>query len=73
MRISVTTRFVDREVLAKKPGDPDAADTPIGKKLTVTAARGAHLIALGFAEPIDGNPVEPTTATGPAGYGEAHG
>ncbi len=62
MQISVTTRFVDREVLAAKPHDPDAADTAIGTVLTVDDDRGAELIGIGFAVALAGDPVLPSDA-----------
>lgn len=59
MQVSVTTRFVDREVLAAKPHDPDAADTAIGTVLTVDDDRGAELIGIGFAVALAGDPIAP--------------
>lgn len=49
MRIRITTTFIDKQ--AKDPAD---AEIKAGKDITVTAERGAELIALGIAEPIDG-------------------
>lgn len=62
MQVSVTTRFVDREVLAAKPHDPDAADTAIGTVLTVDDNRGAELIGIGFALALADDPVLPNDA-----------
>jgi hypothetical protein len=58
MRIKITTAFTDLQ--AK---DPDDADVPVDKEITVTAERGAELIALGLAEPIgsDAATANPTT------------
>lgn len=54
MRIKILTAFTDLQ--AKDPAD---ADVPAGKEVTVTAERGAELVALGLAEPIDGTPADP--------------
>jgi hypothetical protein len=54
MRIKTINAFIDKQ--AKDPAD---ADVPAGKEMTVTAERGAELIELRLAEPIDGH-----TATG---------
>lgn len=56
MRIKITTAFTDKQ--AKDPAD---ADVPAGKEMTVTAERGAELVALGLAEPIDGHAAADTT------------
>ncbi|MEP9401860.1 hypothetical protein [Sphingomonas sp. VNH70] len=45
-------RFVDREALAANPDDPDAADTPAGTILTVSAGRALYLLDTGFGQPI---------------------
>ncbi|MFX4086167.1 hypothetical protein ACKU27_13800 [Sphingobium yanoikuyae] len=50
MRIRITTTFIDNQ--AKDPAD---AEIKAGKDITFTAERGAELIALGIAEPIDGD------------------
>ncbi|MCP4025932.1 MAG: hypothetical protein GY736_06440 [Sphingomonas sp.] len=57
MRIKITTAFTDLQ--AKDPAD---ADVPAGKEMTVTAERGAELVELGLAEPIDGTAADTTTA-----------
>lgn len=62
MRISVTTAFVDREALAKKPDDPDTATVPVGKTMNVTAERGRELIELGVAEEVGAADTPSTTA-----------
>lgn len=49
MRIKSTTAFTDKQAKA-----PEDADVPEGKEFTVTAERGAELIALGLAVAIDG-------------------
>ncbi|MHA0333663.1 hypothetical protein [Sphingomonas aquatilis] len=56
MRIRITTTFTDLQ--AKDPAD---AEIEAGKEITVTAERGAELVALGLAEPIDGQPAADTT------------
>ncbi|WP_230769532.1 hypothetical protein [Sphingomonas sp. Leaf4] len=52
MQIRTTARFVDRERLAANPADPNAADTPAGTTMTVTAVRALEIIDTGFALPI---------------------
>lgn len=41
-------------------GDAKDADVPADAKMNVTAERGAELIALGIAEPVEGDTAEPT-------------
>lgn len=55
MQIEITTAFVDRQAT-----NPEDADVPVGKKLTVTAERGAELIGLGLA--VDRSPPARTPA-----------
>lgn len=50
MWIEITTAFID-----KTARDPEDAEVPVGKKMNVTAERGAELIDLGLAEPVDGH------------------
>lgn len=68
MRISVTAAFVDREALAKKPDDPDAAHMPIGKSMNVTAERGAELIGHGLVEAVkvEAKPADPAEIDPPS-------
>lgn len=68
MRVTVTTPFVDREALAKKPDDPDAAHLPIGKGMTVTADRGAELIGHGLVEAVkvEAKPADPAETDPPS-------
>ncbi|KQN37008.1 hypothetical protein ASG37_04930 [Sphingomonas sp. Leaf407] len=52
MDVRTTKRFVDREALAANPANPDAADTPAGTILSVSAGRALHLLETGFGQPI---------------------
>lgn len=56
MRIRITTTFTDLQ--AKDRAD---AEIEAGKEITVTAERGAELVALGLAESIDGHTAADTT------------
>ncbi|WCP71554.1 hypothetical protein [Sphingomonas hankookensis] len=58
----MTTAFVDREALAKNPDDPEAANVPVGKTMTVTADRGRELIDLGVAQEVDATAAPSPTA-----------
>lgn len=49
MWIVITTAFID-----KLADDPEDAEVPVGKKMNVTAERGAELIGLGLADATEG-------------------
>lgn len=54
MWIVITRPFIDRQ--AEKPED---AEVPAGKKMNVTAERGAQLVRLGLAEASETDEQEP--------------
>ena len=56
MRITITRTFTDLQ--AK---DPDDADIEAGTSITVTAERGAELIALGLAKHVESQAADATT------------
>jgi hypothetical protein len=60
MWIVITNPFID-----KLADDPEAANVPAGKKMNVTADRGAELMGLGLAEESDSD-AAPAPASKPA-------
>jgi hypothetical protein len=58
MWIQITTTFID-----KHAADPSEAEVSAGKKLNVTAERGAELIDLGLAVAVEGEASDVVTAT----------